>query len=213
MNYKINIDRKLVLELVGYNKEDKQYNEMVDAYYKVESDILRKVNVKSCFKMIKKPPEYEFEILNSCEYILLSVITLGQSVSNLLNSYFVQGEHMKGILCDTILDYILFDVGNQFNFYLFEYAKKINMGMTRRISVGDNIGFNGTKLPLEYQKDIVNRIDAQKTIGINVSENFIIEPNKSLACIYGADKALTIQARIKQCDKCTNVNCKFRNRL
>ena len=65
-------------------------------------------------------------------------------------------------------------------------------------------------LSLDYQKDIINMLDAEKRIGLTVSDHKLLFPRKSVTAIIGL---IPKDKEVKQrgCEVCKNYkNCRFR---
>ncbi|KAI3346556.1 methionine synthase [Clostridium botulinum] len=83
-------------------------------------------------------------------------------------------------------------------------ARKEDLAITFRYSPGYG------DLPLDIQKDIVNALNADKTIGLTVSSHSLLFPRKSVTAIIGL---IPIEKEEKQrgCETCKNYNnCNFR---
>ena len=65
-------------------------------------------------------------------------------------------------------------------------------------------------LPLDVQNSFLRALDAQKKIGLTVSENNLLFPRKSVTAIIGIVDS-EIKNKRKSCNECSNYeNCNFR---
>ncbi|WP_066504515.1 hypothetical protein [Abyssisolibacter fermentans] len=209
-DFDIKLNKKVVLNILNYDMNSNEYNYVDKVYQDVAEEVIHNINPRAAFKLMVKPEEYNFEVFYNCKYIYLCLLTVGRDISMLMQKYFIDGKHIKGIMIDIMIDYILFDISNQLYDKLYNHAAKLEMGLTNRISAGDEIYSDKTVLPLEYQKDIATKLSASSKLGIYTGSNYILDPIKSLASIYGAGTNLEIKYKNHDCSKCKSVNCRFR---
>lgn len=67
-------------------------------------------------------------------------------------------------------------------------------------------------LPIECQKLFVTVLDAQKRIGLNVTESYLLTPTKSVTAVFGLSKEKIEKKRLG-CESCNMKDkCEFRKR-
>lgn len=134
--------------------------------------------------------------LKTCQQAYLIVASLGYLVDQKINQLQIIDLDLAYILdaCATYylehsLDNLLLDLKKENpNLYYYE-----------RFSVGFD---NDT---LKYQKDIIDNLDAIKKIKINISDNYLLTPSKSLTSIVGISYQKQTSF-LNDCFTCENQN-------
>ena len=130
-------------------------------------------------------------------------MTIGKEISVEINNNFEKGDYLEGLILDTISDQILFNVSSQLYEKVIESMKEKGLGLTFRISPGDE------NIPMEKQKDILIKLEGREKLDLDITEGYMLNPVKSLAFFYGADKNLSLEKKDHDCSRCTRVDCKF----
>lgn len=66
-------------------------------------------------------------------------------------------------------------------------------------------------LSLEYQRILLNRLQASKRIGVTLTDSLMMIPTKSVSAILGITKVPSIGTENK-CDCCENAECEYRSK-
>lgn len=144
------------------------------------------------------------ELLKDCDKCILMSATLGFNIEKTIRTYSYKNL-TKGVIidacattsieeaCDIIQDNILQDVSKE------------NKTLTMRYSPGYG------DLDIRVNKDILNILNAQRKIGITVTDTGIMIPRKSVVALIGISNKKEESKRT--CENCSNrTNCKFRRK-
>ncbi|MCT8977089.1 5-methyltetrahydrofolate--homocysteine methyltransferase [Clostridium sp. CX1] len=158
------------------------------------------------FKLDKKTEDLNLDLLENCKFILYCAVTLGKSSSEKIDDLFNEGKFFEAILFDSMTSSYLFDVSSQLFREICEKAHDIGLGLTRKIAPGDG------EIGLEYQKEIVNKLQCKNVLNLSISNGCLLSPSKSMSYVYGADESLILnQQKDHSCDTCFNTTCSMRN--
>lgn len=141
--------------------------------------------------------------LSGCDKAVLFAATVGVGLDRLIAKYGrlspAKGLMMQAIgaerieaLCDA---------------FCKDVAEQTKQALTPRFSPGYG------DLPLEIQPTIVALTDAQKQIGIGLTESLLMTPSKSVTAIIGLANDTTNTCQTKSCSDCDAVDCDFRRTL
>lgn len=220
--YKINIDKNEVLRYLGYNGQ----NIDIDLNQKIDSciDETRKdIDVKytyqifdiennldsntiyfkdTNFKIYSKDLSNLFEECNQC--VLMSA-TLGFKIENSIRRYSYK-DLTKGLIIDSCATTSIEEVCDLVEKNLDYKFSKEKKYLTMRYSPGYG------DLDIRLNKDILNLLNAQKKVGISVTDTGIMMPRKSVTALIGISDMKKEKIR-RTCDNCPNKNnCKYKRK-
>ncbi|SKA96432.1 hypothetical protein SAMN05443428_12113 [Caloramator quimbayensis] len=203
-DFKFVLDKNHVLKVVESYYKIEDHETASKAYDDLLNLLQKNIQPVGLFKIEDKNREYDFETIKNCSKILYCIITLGNTVTESIDEMFKKGSFLEGVLLDAMSSSLLFEYNSQMYSYLFDWAAKEDLGITCRIAPGDG------EIPIEYQRDIVERIETSKNHGISVMKGNAINPSKSMSYIHGADKELERIKMLHSCKDCSNLNCCIR---
>lgn len=215
----INIPKSEVLRYLGHKKNqkiDNKINNLIDETIEEAKKLINPKYVLSYFNTFIKEDGVTFENTNlllkgkdirnhlkDSKRTVLMAVTLGSIIEKRIMLY-ERTNLTKALILDScataaveeVCDIIEDDVKNK--------ALKENLSITFRYSPGYG------DLPLDIQRDFLNTLNANKIIGLTVSENNLLMPRKSVTAIIGLiPKEKAISKRT--CEVCKNYeNCSYR---
>ena len=215
----INIPKSEVLRYLGHKKNqkiDNKINNLIDETIEEAKKLINPKYVLSYFNTFIKEDGVTFENTNlllkgkdirnhlkDSKRTVLMAVTLGSIIEKRIMLY-ERTNLTKALILDScataaveeVCDIIEDDVKNK--------ALKENLSITFRYSPGYG------DLPLDIQRDFLNTLNANKIIGLTVSENNLLMPRKSVTAIIGLiPKEKEISKRT--CEVWKNyANCSYR---
>lgn len=143
------------------------------------------------------------EHLRGCEKCALMAATLGAGVDHVIRE-FESGAVEKAFAADALASAAIEQVCDMAESEIRE--RLAGYSLTWRFSPGYG------DFPLEVQRDLLDILNAQKRIGLTVTESMILIPRKSVTAIIGiSDHELTPKTR--GCSTCLiREKCEFRKR-
>lgn len=181
------------------NKEDRSriYDDLINT-------LKLNINPKGFFKIEAKPLEYDFEPLKEADKIAYCLITLGHKITEKIDDLFRKNNFFEAIILDAMASSLLFEFNSQMYDYLYDYFIKKGYGITCRIAPGDG------EIPIEYQRDIINRLEGIEKYNISLVKGYAIYPQKSMAYVHGVGKNINKEKHLHSCKECQNINCNIR---
>lgn len=135
--------------------------------------------------------------------VRLIAVTIGNNIEKRISLY-EKSNLTKGIILDSVATTAVEEICDRLEENIKKEAEKKDLSITFRYSPGYG------DLPLDVQKDFLNTLNAEKTIGLTVSNHLILFPRKSVTAIIGFIPKKKANNK-RACEVCTNYeNCKFR---
>lgn len=216
--FELEINKEEVLRYLGYKGQDIDEN-IISIIEECRNEIKKVIipRVVYSYKNIKpsdegvevittnlilKGKDIKEHLKNSAECVLMAV-TLGNEVEKKTRLY-EKINLTKALILDACATTAVEEVCDIVENSIKEKAMLDSMNITFRYSPGYG------DLPLEVQNNFLRALDAQKKIGLTVSENNLLFPRKSVTAIIGMVNS-GIKKKKKSCKECSNYeNCSFR---
>ena len=143
------------------------------------------------------------DLLKESERAVLLAATVGARVSSLILKMQVK-DMGSAIIMDACASAAIENICNNFEEEMRKQAEGGGLFLTDRFSPGYG------DLPISLQKDFCTMLNTQRRIGLTVSDNFLMVPQKSVTAIMGIAK--TPQPKRKSgCEVCSMFKtCAFR---
>lgn len=216
--FNLNINREEVLRYLGYKGQyiDESMASIIDeCREEIKKIITPRVvytynNIKASNEgvevvttnLILKGNDIKEHLRNSTECVLIAV-TLGNEVEKKTRLY-EKINLTKALILDACATTAVEEVCDIVEGSVKEKAALRGMDITFRYSPGYG------DLPLDVQSSFLRAIDAQKKIGLTVSENNLLFPRKSVTAIIGIVND-GVKKKKKSCKECSNYkNCNFK---
>lgn len=143
------------------------------------------------------------EHLKDCQKAVLMCATLSADVDRLIRTAELK-DVLEAFALDCLASAAIEQVCDQVETFIKNDFSEYEMTWRFGIGYGD--------LPISLQKDFLNVLNAQKLIGLNVTDSYILTPRKSVTAVIGlsTDK---IEQRKRGCAVCNlRGNCAYRKK-
>lgn len=143
------------------------------------------------------------EHLKGCEKCILMCATLSVGADKVIRKYET-GEMEKAVIADCLASAAIEQVCDIAQEEILSYLEGYNFTWRFSPGYGD--------FPLSIQRDFINVLEAQKRIGLNVTESLILIPRKSVTAVIGISRD-EIDKGKRGCGCCNmRDRCNFRKR-
>lgn len=214
----LKIDRNEVLRYLGYKGQqiDEQIYKMIELSRNEIKEIITPRIVYEYKKITTTEKGVEVtdtnlvltgngirKHLNNSKECVLMAVTLGNDIERKTRLY-EKTNLTKALILDACANTAVEEVCDIVEEKIREEAEKRGMKITFRYSPGYE------DFPLDIQNNFLRVLDAQKKIGITVSENNLLIPRKSVTAIIGLVNS-DVKINKKSCKNCDHYeNCSFR---
>lgn len=216
--FELEINKEEVLRYLGYKGQDIDEN-LCNTIEECREEIKKVITPRVVYSykniklsddgvevittnLILKGKDIKEHLKNSTECALMAV-TLGNEVEKRTRLY-EKTNLTKALILDACATTAVEEVCDIVENGVKEKAILDGMNITFRYSPGYG------DLPLDVQNSFLRTLEAQKKIGLTVSENNLLFPRKSVTAIIGIVNG-GIEKKKKSCKECSNYeNCSFR---
>ena len=192
------ISRKSWLAAMGADAEmaDKEAEELAKKLDEAERAIFDAARPKAVYRVMARS---DIEIrgfslqkhLEGCDRVIVIALTLGIGIDNALRKAQVTDMAMA-VMMDSGASVLTDQLCDSFESHI---AEEVDGYMTGRFSPGYGDS------PLEMQKKVAVYLDAQRRIGLNVTDTDLLIPRKSVTALIGlADHP--VKGRLATCGEC-----------
>lgn len=219
-------DKKEILCYLGYNGQiiDSKVNALIDnCAVRLQNAVKPRYTYK-IFKIEEKdngiqPSETELILtgndiknhLKGCGYCAVLAATLGIAADNIIRvaqnismSEAVVYDACAAESIERVCDKVCAEIENEIN-------SKVNSGTKLKLTSRFSAGYGD--LPIELQPEILRLTDAERKIGLTVTESNIMIPRKSVTAIVGIYSGERKPEVLKDCGTCNlKDSCMYRKR-
>ncbi len=214
----LKIDREEVLRYLGHKgqKIDENMSEMIDqcreeirkiiiprAVYEYRNIQNTKEGIEVLDTNLMLTGNDIMKHLRASKECVLMAVTLGNEIEKKTRLY-EKTNLTKALIIDACATTAVEEICDKIEDEIRKKAEKKGMKITFRYSPGYG------DLPLEIQNSFLRVLDANKKIGLTVSENNLLFPRKSVTAIIGIVNS-NVKINTRNCENCNNYNnCSFR---
>ncbi|MCI9442910.1 MAG: Vitamin B12 dependent methionine synthase activation subunit [Ruminococcus sp.] len=155
-----------------------------------------------CFGNLEVKSKSLGKNLLGCDKIVLFGATLGVGVDQLLFRSS-KTDMAKAVVLQACAAALLEEYCDECQDKIAEEMKKEDRFLRPRFSPGYG------DFSIECQSNVIQMLDAAKTIGLTITESFMMVPSKSVTAVIGASKS-AVQCHRQGCEVCGKRDCIYR---
>ncbi len=192
-------DLKTSLALMQCTEDNPMYSELRDIYEAQEAKIKSIIHPRGAFSTGKLRVQGENDDLKIGRDVVYSMVTLGSEIVDYIRERSEE-DMLEGMMVDFMADSALFSFGEELSQEIRKYSLVNGFGIRK--------GYEPPNLlPMEAQRDAWEILSAEKTLGIRMTDGFMLQPIKSNGTIYTISDDPT-EFNIKHdCSNCDMRNC------
>lgn len=134
---------------------------------------------------------------------LYAVLTAGTAVSRQAAMYIARKEYSEAVLFSAMADSCLFSFERQLGETLRSLCRETGRGIAGRHEAGADSGFS-------LQERAVQAVEAGRTLGVTLTENHMLQPEKSMVILYELADDPDVFHIEHDCRRCGNASCSLR---
>ena len=200
-DFDVMADQEAVYRIMGI-REDSEGHRQADSMYPQLHEKARQLAVpRAYFDVQKMQGPYRMREAAGCTHMIPCLITIGEQIGTEINDYMSQKKYLEGYLLDTIANQMLTGISTQLHHKISEKVTENKLGMTRRISPGDD------GIPMRLQKSLLTILGGEETLKVEITGGYMLNPVKFMAYYYGADQQCQNSSVDHDCHICTQDGC------
>ncbi len=195
-------DLKTALALMQCTEENPAFSELCDIYKENEDAVKSLIRPKGAFAFDKLRVNGGNEDLFIGRDVVYSMATLGPEIVEYIRKKSDE-DMLEGMMVDFMADSALFNYGELL-------AENIRAHCIEK-GLGIHQGYEAPNLiPMEAQRDTWEILQAEKNLGITITDGYMLRPIKSNGHIYTISNDVD-EFNIKHdCKNCGMINCPMR---
>ncbi|MBW1778192.1 MAG: hypothetical protein JRI76_08750 [Deltaproteobacteria bacterium] len=141
--------------------------------------------------------------LKDASMVFFFIATIGPGLEKEIARIMEKGRYADAYVLDVMASLTVEDVVDQFHRRMASRFARNGKSVTRRFSPGY------CDLPLPEQKKIFDQFDKENTLGVQLSDAFLMMPRKSVSGVFGVldHPAESPEAAYNPCDHCAKADC------
>lgn len=208
LDFDFKLDKNQVISTLKSYCENITDDEISNLYDTLLPVLYNCVQPSAIFTIEEKEEDFTFNILKDYTHIVYCIVTMGDKSTEKVNQLFSYANMKEGMVLDAMATSYLFEMSSQLFNHIYEESKDAGLGLSCRIAPGDG------EIPLFFQKNILDKLDAETFLGIHMVDDCMLSSLRSMAYIYGADKNKPLSKKDHDCNKCLNKEqCSMRKNI
>jgi hypothetical protein len=190
-NFKIDLDKKRILKLIGYKKKSYEVKDPVKQLIEEQMKKLDKLlQPIALYTIIDYEETNKHPVFEKARKVVLCICTIGPKLEKEVEKLMKTNEMLKALITDTLGSEAVEEVVIQSDLRLAEEARKMNLWPSKRFSPGYG------KWDLKEQGFVFQKLPAQD-IGVILKESFMMVPRKSVSFRINFYKNRSLSTRRK----------------
>lgn len=203
-NLPVEISRKMVLKQMECSKESPVYDVVCEEYEEWIEQVSEQIEAGFVIAYDVCGKDYNRQDLKSSETAFFVMLTIGGNVGRLSSRLFQEGDSLGGMLVDAMADAALAGLQEYISKELKAICGQEQVGILRRLEAG-------MQIPMEAQKWILEKTEAKKLLGVDLTDGYMFDPVKSTGYILVTTKDTAVFKDRHNCRSCDRKDCKMRS--
>lgn len=200
LDFEFKLDKTQVITTLKSYCETISDDEINNLYDKLLPILYECVQPSAIFTIEEKDTDVTFDVIKNYTHIVYCIVTIGDKSTEKVNEFFSYANMKEGMVLDAMATSYLFEMSSQVFTHIYRKSEELKMGLSCRIAPGDG------EIPLWYQKNILDKLDAENFLGIHMIDDCMLSSLRSMAYIYGASESKSLNKKDHDCERCPNKN-------
>lgn len=202
-NLKAEVPEEKVLQKMNCPPESEWYEEFQSELEELESEAKRALDPHGAMAFGKIPKELATKKIPEGTEVACAIITIGKDISDYCESFFRDGDCVRGLLADSYADIYLFELEKCWVHQVMDVCRERKVGIRGRLEIpGD--------LTMEAQKFAFDTIGEAELPGLTLSRGYMFYPVKTICHIFLLSEDPEEFWVAHDCRRCTNTACNMR---
>lgn len=163
-----------VMNLLDSKSLDLKKEEVMKLYEKLSFAVQMRLGAKAAF-FIDRPKKQEEQTL------LYAVFTIGDKVERFAEKYMDEREELRAAIINAMADSCLLEFEKQLLPIIQNMCLEEGYEIKERFKIPKD-------LPIETQKEAYEKVEAERTLGMSITDGYLFSPVKSMCLVFGLTK-------------------------
>ena len=200
----VEIDKEKVFAQLNCFPDSPVYHEMEETFREILPEILALCRPKGILGKGYVPAACRTDGGSGKEDAVLSILTVGQEISDYSSRAFQNGDYVRGMLADAMADAALFSLETDSQKVLHSFCREWKLGIRRRLAAPQD-------LTMEMQREALIQLHADRLLGLEITEGFMYRPLKTSCSVYLTSPDTQLFRVGHNCRTCPNLTCSLRH--
>lgn len=197
------LDRERILAQLNCAPDGYARTELEYCCEQLEPFFWNKAAPKAVIAFTTAPSCLHSPYLQPGDAVAYLMSTIGGGVEQLAKLYFDKKDYLSGMVLHAMADAYLFAMEPQLKKRLKEACNVRKVGVSKRLEAPAN-------LPIESQNIAVQETDANRLLGVSLTEGMMLTPVKSCWFLVKLTSDQSMFCVEHNCADCKNTNCLYR---
>ncbi|SEA20316.1 hypothetical protein SAMN04515656_10572 [Eubacterium aggregans] len=163
------------------------------------------MELTTCYSLQDNDFQAPLPGIGCCSQVALCYCSCTRRINDVIDTMLSQGEILDGFLLNHMANAVFFEASNQMNGKLAHVLSERGLHLTKRYAAGEG------EVPLSVQAIILDALKTETELEVNLTSNYMLEPEHSMLYYFGADAGITGHSTRHDCGACNSEDCPFRD--
>lgn len=202
--FPIEMDRDRVLFLMDCKEDNPVYEQVDEEYQSLRLSLNEYIEPTAGLILGTITQELANDELAEADEAVFVLLSVGKKGSEYVSELFMQGDYLRGMVADAMLDEYLFQMDLAIKPQLIQLARSAGKGIAKRLEAPNGIG-------MQAQKRIHELLNAEETMHITINQSLMYDPIKSMGLVYLLSENADEFHVEHDCSKCRQKECRFKS--
>ncbi len=163
------------------------------------------LHMENCYSILPRGLSIGVEEVDGAQLQVACLSSCSGEILDVITDMIDRGDYLEGYLLNDLSNEVLFNASNQMNLEIAARLKERGCRLSRRYSPGEG------GVDLQYQRPLLEAFRGEPRLAhVRLTETFMLEPEKSMLYVFGADPSYPERSVEHDCSQCPNTTCFFR---
>ena len=163
------------------------------------------LHMENCYSILPRSLCIGVEDVDNAQMQVACLSSCSAEIMDVITDMMDRGDYLEGYILNDLSNEVLFNASNQMNREIAAKMARQGCRLSRRYSPGEG------GVELHCQMPLLEAFKGEpKLAHVRLTESFMLEPEKSMLYVFGADPSYPERSVEHDCSQCPNTSCFFR---
>ena len=161
--------------------------------------------MENCYSILSRGLSIGVEEVDGAQLQVACLSSCSEEILDVITDMIERGDYLEGYILNDLSNEVLFNASNQMNREIAAKVGERGCRLSRRYSPGEG------GVDLCYQQPLLEVFRGEPRLQhVRLTDTFMLEPEKSMLYVFGADPSYPERSVEHDCSQCPNTTCFFR---
>ena len=163
------------------------------------------LHMENCYSIFPRSLSIGVEDVDDAQLQVACISSCSEEILDVIMDMMDRGDYLEGYILNDLSNEVLFNASNQMNREIAAKVAARGCRLSRRYSPGEG------GVELGCQRPLLDAFRGEPRLAhVRLTESFMLEPEKSMLYVFGADPSFPERSVEHDCSQCPNTTCFFR---